>query len=111
MLAGCARITAIDPQGRNFIDDVGVGDLWNFPAGIPHSIQGLEEGCEFLLVFDDCNFSENETFLISEWFAHTPREVLSKNFWLPQAAFAHTPRHSEITRWIRDETVAVALAS
>jgi oxalate decarboxylase len=32
MLAGRARITAVDPQGRNFIDDVGVGDLWNFPA-------------------------------------------------------------------------------
>jgi oxalate decarboxylase len=80
MLAGRARITAVDPQGRNFIDDVGVGDLWNFPAGIPHSIQGLEEGCEFLLVFDDGNFSENETFLISDWFAHTPREVLAKNF-------------------------------
>src|SRR5205814_2475003 len=58
MLAGRARLTAVDPQGRNFIDDVGVGDLWNFPAGIPHSIQGLEEGCEFLLVFDDGNFSE-----------------------------------------------------
>src|SRR5262245_33724064 len=66
MLAGRARITAADPQGRNFIDDVGEGDLWYFPAGIPHSIQGLEEGCEFLLVFDDGNFSENETFLISE---------------------------------------------
>src|SRR5713101_8473455 len=41
MLAGRARITAVDAQGRNFIDDVGVSDLWNFPAGIPHSIQGL----------------------------------------------------------------------
>ncbi len=28
MLAGRARITAVDAQGRNFIDDVGVGDLW-----------------------------------------------------------------------------------
>src|SRR5271166_4347838 len=40
MLGGQARITAIDPQGRNFIDEVGAGDLWNFPKGIPHSIQG-----------------------------------------------------------------------
>ena len=53
MLAGRARITAIDEDGRNFVDDVGVGGLWYFPAGIPHSIQGLEEGCEFLLVFDE----------------------------------------------------------
>jgi oxalate decarboxylase len=91
MLAGRARITAVDQAGRNFVDDVGVGDLWNFPAGIPHSIQGLEEGCEFLLVFDDGNFSENETFLITEWLAHTPPEVLAKNFGVPEAAFANVP--------------------
>jgi oxalate decarboxylase len=102
MLAGRARITAIDAHGRNFIDDVGVGDLWNFPAGIPHSIQAFEDGCEFLLVFDDGNFSENETFLISDWFAHTPREVLAKNFGVPEAAFANLPTNIEYTRWILD---------
>jgi oxalate decarboxylase len=34
MLAGRARITAVDEQGRTFIDDVGEGDLWNFPSVI-----------------------------------------------------------------------------
>jgi oxalate decarboxylase len=100
MLVGRARITAIDPQGRNFINDVDAGDLWNFPAGIPHSIQGLKEGCEFLLVFDNGNFSENETFLISDWFAHTPREVLAKNFGVPETAFAKIPTDIERSRWI-----------
>ena len=38
MLYGSARITAIDPQGHNFVDDVGVGDLWYFPPGVPHSL-------------------------------------------------------------------------
>ena len=41
MLKGLARITAIDQDGHAFQDDVGEGDLWYFPAGIPHSIQGL----------------------------------------------------------------------
>ena len=100
MLAGRARITAIDAEGRNFIDDVGEGDLWNFPAGIPHSIQALEEGCEFLLVFDDGNFSENETFLITDWFAHTPPEVLAKNFGVPERAFADIPIDVEHERYI-----------
>jgi oxalate decarboxylase len=100
MLAGHARITAVDEGGRNFIDDVGVGDLWNFPAGIPHSIQGLEEGCEFLLVFDDGHFSENETFLLSDWFKHTPRAVLAKNFGAPEAAFAHIPLNPDYERYI-----------
>jgi oxalate decarboxylase len=100
MLAGRARITAVDQEGRNFIEDVGVGDLWNFPAGIPHSIQGLEEGCEFLLVFDDGNFSENETFLISDWFARTPADILAKNFGVPQDAFADIPIDVEHERYI-----------
>jgi oxalate decarboxylase len=100
MLAGRARISAVDAQGRSFVDDVGEGDLWNFPAGIPHSIQGLEDGCEFLLVFDDGNFSENETFLISDWFKHTPPAVLAKNFGVPQAAFAAIPVDIEHERYI-----------
>ena len=100
MLAGHARISAVDEQGRTFIDDVGPGDLWNFPAVIPHSIQGLEDGCEFLLVFDNGSFSENETFLITDLFAHTPRDVLAKNFGVAEAAFAHIPIDVEHERYI-----------
>src|ERR1700726_1999926 len=96
MLYGTARITAVDGEGRNFVDDVSVGDLWYFPSGIPHSIQGLgPDGCEFLLVFDDGSFDEDNTFLISDWFKHTPTEVLAKNFGTPAAAFGHTPEPSE----------------
>src|SRR3954447_3085326 len=100
MLAGRARITAVDQDGRDFIADVGEGDIWNFPAGIPHSIQGLEEGCEFLLVFDDGNFSENETFLITDWFVHTPPEVLAKNFGVPEHVFGRVPQDVEHDRYI-----------
>src|SRR6478735_4816693 len=97
MLYGSARITAIDAQGRNFVDDVGVGDLWYFPAGFPHSIQGLNpDGCEFLLVFDDGDFDEDDTFLLSDWFKHTPPEVLGKNFGAPASLFGHTPDPSEL---------------
>ena len=92
MIMGRARITAVDQNGRNFIADVGHGDLWYFPPGIPHSIQGLEEGCEFLLVFDDGNFSDFDTFSISDWFAHTPKDVLSANFGVSENAFAHIPK-------------------
>jgi oxalate decarboxylase len=111
MLAGRARITAVDQEGRNFIDDVGVGDIWNFPAGIPHSIQGLEEGCEFLLVFDNGSFSENETFLISDWFAHTPRDVLAKNFGVSESAFADIPLDGDRSRYIFSGAVPPALAA
>jgi oxalate decarboxylase len=96
MLSGAARITAVDTQGRSFVDDLGVGDIWYFPAGIPHSIQGLEpDGCEFLLVFDDGSFDEDDTFLISDWFKHTPNDVLGKNFGVTASLFGHTPDPSE----------------
>lgn len=93
MLKGQARITCIDQNNRAFQDDVSEGDLWYFPAGIPHSIQGIgDDGCEFLLVFDDGNFSEDSTFLLTDWFAHTPREVLAKNFGVSEIAFANIPK-------------------
>jgi oxalate decarboxylase len=111
MLAGRARITAVDEQGRTFIDDVGVGDLWNFPSVIPHSIQGLEDGCEFLLVFDNGNFSENETFLITDLFTHIPREVLAKNFGVAETAFANLPADIEHERYIFPGKVPGPIAS
>jgi oxalate decarboxylase len=92
MTAGRARITAVDQKGRGFVEDVGAGDVWLFPGGIPHSIQGLEpDGCQFLLVFDDGNFNEFETFLLTDWLHHTPAEVLAKNFQTEEATFQNVP--------------------
>lgn len=94
IIAGKARITAVDQDGHAFVDDVGEGDLWYFPGGIPHSIQGLAnpaDGVEFLLVFDDGAFSEDSTFLLTDWLAHTPRDVLAKNFGTDAAALANLP--------------------
>lgn len=93
MLAGKARITAVDQAGQNFEADIGEGDLWYFPGGMPHSIQGLEpQGCEFLLVFPDGGFSENATFLITDWFMTVPKSVLAKNFGVPESAFDKIPK-------------------
>src|SRR5207302_216683 len=111
MLAGSARISAIDTQGRIFTDDIHYGDLWNFRAGIPHSIQGLEEGCEFLLVFDDGNFSEDSTFLITDWFNHTPKEVLAKNFGVAASEFANLPTDIDHTRYMFPVPVPGPLSS
>src|SRR5260370_1942330 len=89
MLNGHARVAVMTPDGKMFIADVGKGDLWLFPAGFPHSIQGLQsDGCEFLLVFDQGDFSEDGTFLFSETIAHTPRNILAKNFGLEKETVA-----------------------
>src|ERR1700675_3478107 len=92
VLYGHARVTVMNPEGSMFIGDVKEGDLWIFPAGFPHSIQGLgPDGTEFLLVFNQGNFSEDGTMLLSEWVAHTPPEVLAKNTGLDKSVFDQTP--------------------
>src|ERR1700716_2010969 len=109
MLYGTARITAIDADGKSFVADVEKDDLWYFPTGIPHSIQGLEpDGAEFMLVFDDGDFSESGAVLLSDWMAHTPKEVLAKNFGVPESAFARIP---EKDLWIFQTNVPGPLSA
>ncbi|WGV94767.1 oxalate decarboxylase [Bacillus stercoris] len=91
MIYGSARVTIVDEKGRSFIDDVSEGDLWYFPSGLPHSIQALDEGAEFLLVFDDGSFSENSTFQLTDWLAHTPKEVIAANFGVTKEEIANLP--------------------
>jgi oxalate decarboxylase len=44
------------------------------------------------LVFDDSNFSEFETVLLSDLMAHTPPEVVAKNFGVSEKALANMPK-------------------
>lgn len=91
VLQGGARVTAVDERGRTFIADCKPGEGWIFPANIPHSIQGLHEGCEFLMLFDKGSYSEDNTFSISELFSHMPRDVLSANFGCNESEFDVIP--------------------
>ncbi len=111
MLSGSARLSGVDQNGQNFLDDVGPGDMWNFPAGIPHSIQGLEKGCEFLLAFDNGNFSEDSTFLISDFFNCIPKKVLAKNFGVMERDFSQLPTDVDRTRYIFQGEVPGPLSS
>lgn len=78
VLAGRVRVTALDPDGGSFMDDLNEGDLWYFPAGHPHSLQGLSpNGTEFLLIFDDGHFSEESTFLLTDWMGMSDRRIMS----------------------------------
>ncbi len=111
MLTGTARITAIDDDGSPFVKDVKAGDLWYFPQGLPHSIQGLgPNGCEFLLVFDSGDFSEDNTTLITDWLIHTPRDVLAKNFGVTVDALAPLDRLPPSGKWIFSAPVPPSLS-
>ena len=89
MSYGNCRVTAIDPRGRAYVADVTEGDLWYFPVGYPHSLQGLgPDGCEFIIAFDNGKQSEFNTLLVTDWVAHTPPDVLAANFGVPADTFS-----------------------
>jgi len=76
-----------------FIGDIGKGASGTF-SRIPTPSRVGPDGCEFLLVFDEGAFSEDNTFLLSDWVRRTPPSVLSKNFGLQQAALKNLPNKS-----------------
>lgn len=111
MLDGAARITVLDEDGNPFVKDVKAGDLWYFPQGLPHSIQGLgPNGCEFLLVFDTGAFSEDNTTLITDWLVHTPRDVVAKNFGVSIDALVPLDSLPPSGKWIFPAPVPPALS-
>lgn len=95
MSRGRCRITTLSREGLPSVDDVESGDLWFFPAGLPHSLQGLgPDGAEFVLAFDSGEQSESNTLLLTDWFAHTPPEILAKNFGVAKEIFKDIPLHN-----------------
>lgn len=108
MTYGNCRVTVLDAEGRPFVADVKEGDLWYFPAGLPHSLQGLgPDGAEFVLAFDNGASSEFNTLPATDWMAHTPPEILAKNFGVPAEAFRNIPLQN---RWIFQGKVPGPLA-
>jgi len=94
MTYGNCRVTVLDTMGRPYVADVKEGDLWYFPAGYPHSLQGLgPDGCEFVICFDNGAASEFNTLLVTDWFIHTPPSVLAENFGVPAETLSKTPLH------------------
>ena len=47
-------------------------------------------------MFDDGDFDEDNTFLLSDWIKHVPPEVLAKNFGVQASEFAKVPDPSQL---------------
>lgn len=88
---GSVLLSAVDEDGKNAIWKLNAGDIWYFPKGSGHAIQGLEDENEFLLVFDDGDFDRRgTTFNVDDWLVHIPPDVLLKNFGLNSSSAADT---------------------
>ncbi len=94
MIEGRCRTTVIAPDGSSEINDFNPGDVWYFPRGHGHSLQGLGPGtCHFVLVFDSGSFSEFGTFSVTDWLAHTPKNIVAQNLGLPVDIVEKLPNH------------------
>jgi quercetin dioxygenase-like cupin family protein len=38
------------------VTELGFGDIWYFPKGQAHTVQGIDDENEYLLAFDDADF-------------------------------------------------------
>ncbi|KAF9882180.1 hypothetical protein CkaCkLH20_00216 [Colletotrichum karsti] len=90
--SGSVLVSAVDENGRYQAEKLNYGDIWYFPKGAPHTIQGLDDENEYLLAFDEADFDKiGTTFNIVDWLAHTPRDVLAKNFGVDRSVFDKLP--------------------
>ncbi|CAE6461938.1 unnamed protein product, partial [Rhizoctonia solani] len=112
VMDGSCRVNAIDPQGRNYLSDVVIsrrsvvlpkgypslhpgsqryGSRLRVPLGTHSTVYPIAYTEKLSQVLDDGSFSEDSTFLLTDWMAHVPKEVLAKNFRVNASAFDHIP--------------------
>ncbi|EGX88678.1 oxalate decarboxylase oxdC, putative [Cordyceps militaris CM01] len=89
---GRITVSAVDENGVFQVTEIGYGDVWYFPPGVAHTVQGLDDENEFLLIFDETDFDKiGTTFNLDDWVAHTPKDILAKNFGVPESVFKDVP--------------------
>ena len=90
---GSVAVSAVNENGQNTYTTLQVGDIWYFPKGVAHTIVGLADQSEYLLVFDDGNFDAlGTTFNLDDWLTHTPIDILAKNFGVNASIFNSVPK-------------------
>ncbi|OAL44447.1 Bicupin, oxalate decarboxylase/oxidase [Pyrenochaeta sp. DS3sAY3a] len=95
VLFGRVLVSAVDENGRHQTTELGFGDIWYFPKGQAHTVQGLDDENEYLLAFDDADFDRaGTTFNLDDWLAKTPKSIIAKSFGLPESVFDKIPERN-----------------
>ncbi len=80
---GCIRTTILHPDGTFYTDYFYPGDVWYFPKGYGHVLQGMgNDASHFILIFDNGDFSEDHTFSITDFISSVPKEIAAQNLGL-----------------------------
>lgn len=92
VVSGSCRTTILHPEGGTAIDDFYPGDVWYFPRGWGHCIEGTGDAeCHFVLIFDNGDFSEDHTFSVTDWMSRTPPAVLARSLGLTRNELTGLP--------------------
>jgi oxalate decarboxylase len=93
VIKGRVRTTVIAPDATVETNDFGPGDVWYFPRGHGHALQGMGPGeAHFVLVFDNGSFSESATFSSTDWLAVTPPDLVARNLGVSEDFVARLPK-------------------
>lgn len=71
-------MSAVDENGKYQVETLNYGDIWYFPKGAAHTIQGLADENEYLLVFDEADFDKLGRYLAAGSH-HIPCQVGTSN--------------------------------
>lgn len=55
---GSLLLSGVDEKGGFTTEVLETGDIWYFPKGVAHNVQGLDDENEYLLAFDDGDFEK-----------------------------------------------------
>lgn len=55
---GSLLLSGVDENGGFTTEVLETGDIWYFPKGVAHNVQGLDDENEYLLAFDDGDFEK-----------------------------------------------------
>ena len=93
MTAGKCRITTSQPGRACRASRTSSRKICGFcwPGCRTRCRASRPDGAEFVLAFDDGAQSESNTLLLTDWFAHTPPDVLAKNFAVAQEDLRRHP--------------------
>lgn len=104
LYAGRILISVVDSNGSYQVSELNPGDVWYFPKGAAHVIQGLDDENEYLLAFDTGDFDKvGTTFMADDWLLHTPLNIVLQNFGVNESVFENLP---ETDPYILNATVS-----